>query len=112
MRELSRYLFLAAALPFLFLGTVHAVHTPRQPHERKGLSPADPAVAESMARSRLRLTDRTDVWRAWVGFNFSHSLGLFVFGTVVLLVGRTPASFGSSAALFLPLALVVALAYI
>ncbi len=45
MKELSRYLFLAGALPFLLLGTAHAVHTPRQPYERKGLSKSDPSLS-------------------------------------------------------------------
>ena len=112
MQELSRYLFLAGALPFLLLGTAHALHTPRQPNERKGLSPSDPNLAESMARSRVLLTGRTDIWRVWVGFNLSHSLGVVLLGVLVVLVGRTPASFGYNAAVFLPLAVVVSLAYL
>lgn len=33
-----------------------------------------------MAGTGLRIAgDGTDMWRAWVGFNFSHSLGLFIF---------------------------------
>jgi len=101
MKELSRYLFLAGALPFLLLGAAHAVHTPRQPYERKGLSPSDPSLAESMARSRVL-----------VFFNLSHSLGIVLFGVLVVLVGRTSASFGYNAALFLPLAVVVSIAYL
>jgi hypothetical protein len=112
VRELSRYLFLAGALPFLLLGTAHAVHTPRLPSERKGLSPSDPGLAEAMARSRVLLTGRTDMWRAWVGFNLSHSLGVLLFGVVVVLVGRTPVAFGQNAVIFLPLAVVVSLAYL
>lgn len=112
VQELSRYLFLAGAVPFLLLGTTHAVLTPRQLHERKGLSPSDPGLAESMARSRILLTRRTDMWRAWIGFNLSHSLGAVLFGVLVVLVGRTSASFGYNAALFLPLAVVVSIAYL
>jgi hypothetical protein len=112
MRELSRYFFLAGALPFLLLGTAHAVHTPRLPTERKGLSPSEPSLAEAMTRSSLLLTARTDMWRAWVGFNLSHSLGILLFGAVVVLVGRTPVSFAHNASIFLPLAVVVSLAYL
>ena len=112
MQELSRYLFLAGALPFLLLGTAHATHTPWQPGERKGLSPSDPSLAESMARSRSLLTGRTDMWRAWVGFNLSHSLRAVLFGVLVVLVGRTPASFEYNATVFLPLAVVVSIAYL
>ena len=112
VQELSRYLFLSGALPFLLLGVAHALNTPRQPNERKGLSPTDPSLAESMARSRIHLTDRTDMWRAWVGFNLSHSLGAVLFGVLVVLVGRTSASFEYNAGLFLPLAVVVSIAYL
>jgi hypothetical protein len=112
VQELSRYLFLAAALPFLVLGTAHATHTPRRPSDRKGLSPSDPSLAESMARSTILLTGRTDMWRAWVGFNLSHSLGAVLFGVLVVLVGRTSASFGNNATLFLPLAVVVSIVYL
>jgi hypothetical protein len=105
-------LFLAGAIPFLLLGTMHAVHTPKQPTERKGLSPSDPTLADSMARSSILLTRRTDMWRAWVGFNLSHSLGLVLLGVMVVLVGRTSASFGYNAGLFLPLAVVVSTAYL
>lgn len=112
MQELSRYLFLAGGLLCLLLGTAHVVHTPQQPSERKGMSPADPSLAESMARSRVLLTGRTDIWRVWVGINLSHSLGVILLGLTVLLVGRTPASFAYNAVVFIPLAVVVSLAYL
>jgi hypothetical protein len=109
---MSRYLFLAGGLVLLLLGTIHVVLTPQHTGERKGLSPVEPAVAESMARARVRLSDRMDMWRAWVGFNLSHSLGVSLLGLTVLLVGRTPASFAYNAAVFQPLAVVVSLAYL
>ena len=112
MRELSRYLFVAGGLVLLLLGTVHVVLTPQHPGERRGLSPVDPAVEESMTRARVRLSDRMDMWRAWVGFNLSHSLGVSLLGLTVLLVGRTSASFAFNAALFLPLAVIVSFAYL
>ena len=112
MQELSRYLFLAGGLPFLLLGAAHAFATPRRTDERRGLSPVDAQLAASMARTRVLLTGRTDVWSAWVGFNLSHSLGAILFGTVVLLVARTPESFAADAAVFAPLAVVVSLVYL
>ena len=65
--ELSRYLFLAGATPVVLLGAAHACLTPRRPGLPTGLSPADPHLAELMSQTRLRLTPRTDMWRAWVG---------------------------------------------
>jgi len=109
---MSRYLFLVGGLVLLLMGTVHVVLTPQRPGERKGLSPVEPAVEDSMARARTHLSDRMDMWRAWVGFNLSHSLGVSLLGLTVLLVGRTPASFACNAAVFLPLALIASFAYL
>ena len=30
---------------------------------------------------------RTDMWRAWIGFNFSHSLGVLLFATLAIWAG-------------------------
>jgi hypothetical protein len=86
-------LFLAGSVPFVLLGIAHALATPQSPSDRRGLSPHDPSLTEAMSRATVRLTRRTDLWRAWVGFNLSHSLGAVAFGIVVLLVGRSDASF-------------------
>jgi hypothetical protein len=110
--ELSRCLYLAGTLPFLVLGTAHAFATPRAPADDKGLSPSDPQLAEAMTRSGLRLTRRTDMWRAWVGFNLSHSLGVLVFAASVILTGRSRSAFDAQAHLFLPFAVVVAAVYL
>jgi hypothetical protein len=112
MLELSRYLFLIGALPFIFLGLAHAAATPKTPAEAKGLSPRDPAVRDAMARDSILLTRRTTLWLAWVGFNLSHSLGAILFGAVVVLIGRSPASFEGQASVFLPLAVVVSVIYL
>ena len=112
MTELSRYLFLLGALPFVLLGIAHALATPLTPEEAKGLSPRDAEYRRGMAAQTLRLTRQTNLWLAWVGFNLSHSLGAILFGAVVLLVGRSPSAFAANAAAFVPLAIVVATAYL
>jgi len=112
MLELSRYLFLIGALPFIVFGLLHAAATPQTPAHAKGLSPRDPAVRDAMAHDTILLTRRTTVWLAWVGFNLSHSLGLLLIGVVVVLIGRTSASFQAQAAVFLPLAVLVSATYL
>jgi hypothetical protein len=110
--ELSRYLFLIGALPFIVLGLAHAVATPQTPADAKGLSPRDPAVRDAMAHDSVLLTRRTTLWLAWVGFNLSHSLGAILFGAVVVLIGRSSASFEAQATVFLPLAVLVSATYL
>jgi hypothetical protein len=112
MRDLSRYLFLAAGVVFVLLAVTHVVLTPQRPEERKGLAPVDRAIAESMARAPVRLSHTMNMWGAWVGFNLSHSLGVGLLGLMILLIGRTPSSFVYNAAFFLPLAIVASLAYL
>ena len=112
MPDLSRVFFLVGAVPFLVLGTLHARATPTRTTEQKGLSPRDQGVAEAMSRTTPRLTARTDIWRAWVGFNYSHSLGAALFGLFVGLIGRSAESYAMNAALAVPLALGVALCYL
>ena len=110
--ELSRYLFLIGALPFIVLGLAHAVATPQTPADAKGLSPRDPAVRDAMAHDSVLLTRRMTLWLAWVGFNLSHSLGAILFGAVVVLIGRSSASFEAQATVFLPLAVLVSATYL
>jgi hypothetical protein len=112
MLELSRYLFMAGALPFIVLGVAHVAGTPQVPADAKGLSPRDPAVREAMVRDTILLTHRTTVWLAWVGFNLSHSLGVILFGVVALLIGRNLDSFEAQATVFLPLTVAVSGVYL
>ena len=50
--------------------------------------PENPTVGDAMAATGLRLArGGTTMWRAWVGFNFSHSLGLVVFAACAIGLG-------------------------
>jgi hypothetical protein len=110
--ELSRYFFLAGALPFIFLGLAHARATPFGVDDRKGLSPSDATLGAAMAKAHLRLSRRTDVWNAWVSFNLTHSLGAVLFGAFVLVLGRNTATFEQNALFALPLSVVTSATYL
>jgi hypothetical protein len=111
IEDWSRYLFLAGALPFVILGFAHAYATPTHLDVPRGLSPSDVELAKAMSRTRLRLTARTDMWLAWMGFNFSHSLGVLLFGAVVLVIGRSTKSFEVEGRIFVPLSVFVSALY-
>jgi hypothetical protein len=73
---------------FGVLGTLHAVYTLLDLRNPRRLVPADPSVAHAMAQSALRLSGgRTDMWRAWIGFNFSHSLGVLMVAALEVWAG-------------------------
>ena len=68
---------------FALLGLLHAVYTFLDIRHPRRLVPRDPAVSQAMANSPLRISGtETTVWKAWVGFNFSHGLGAVVFGVL------------------------------
>jgi hypothetical protein len=73
---------------FGVLGALHAIYTLLDLRNPRWLVPVDPSVAKAMANSALKLSGgRTDMWRAWIGFNFSHSLGLPLVAALALWAG-------------------------
>ena len=46
------------------------------------LTPRDPALQISMNQISPVITRETTMWRCWVGFNATHSMGLILFGLV------------------------------
>jgi hypothetical protein len=63
------------------LGSAHLLLTFFGPK----LRPRDPALQMQMQQVHPVITRQTTMWRAWLGFNASHSLGAMLFG---LLYGR------------------------
>jgi hypothetical protein len=73
---------------FGVLGGLHAIYTVLDLGSPRRLVPVDPSVMHAMANSAVRLSrGGTDMWRAWIGFNFSHSLGLLLLATVAIWAG-------------------------
>lgn len=110
----AQALIIASAILVFALGTLHLVYT----FFSRKFHPYDPALTEHMQQVTLRITRETTLWRAWVGFNASHSLGAMLFGLVygelawthaALLFGD-PLLLGSGAA-FLAALLVLARRY-
>ena len=66
---------LSASIVFT-LGVVHLAYTFWGPM----LTPRNPALQISMSQIAPVITKETTMWRCWVGFNASHSMGLILFG--------------------------------
>jgi hypothetical protein len=80
---------------FVVLGLLHGLYTFLDIRRPRRLVPQDPAVALAMTESSLRLArGGTTMWRAWVGFNFSHSLGVALFGTLCIGAGAVLGTMG------------------
>jgi hypothetical protein len=74
----TRILMVLSASIVFMLGAVHLAYTFRGPE----LTPRDPALQVSMTQISPVITKETTMWRCWVGFNASHSMGLILFGLV------------------------------
>lgn len=89
----------------LILGIAHLFFTF---HGRK-LFPRDSALQTHMQEVSPVITRQTTMWKAWVGFNASHSCGLILFGAMYgyLALAHGPILFESAFLLSLGLLLLV-----
>ena len=74
----ARILMLLSAGILFTLGVIHLTYTFRGP----AFAPRDPALEASMRHVSPVLTNETTMWKCWVGFNATHSMGLILFGLV------------------------------
>ena len=75
---LPSVLIAASAAIIFTLGAFHLWYTFRG----NKLHPRDPELRARLEQVPLVLTRQTTMWKAWVGFNASHSLGALLFGTI------------------------------
>ena len=75
---IAKMLMVVSAGIAFTLGVVHFVYTFWGPK----LMPRDPALQVSMSQISPVITKETSMWRCWVGFNATHSIGLILFGLV------------------------------
>ncbi len=85
---MSNYLLITGGAIFCILGLLHGVFTAADMRRPRWLAPMDPDVVAQMASTGLRLPGgRMNMWDAWLGFNFSHSLGVVIFGLISIAAG-------------------------
>lgn len=76
--SVSSALISASSAIVLLLGLVHLLYTFRG----RKLHPRDAEFEAQMRTVHPVLTRQTTMWKAWVGFNASHSFGAILFGLV------------------------------
>lgn len=77
---LAQWLIILGSSIFGMLGFLHFLITFLTP----AFEAYDPQVTEAMKSSSPKLTKETTIWRAWVGFNASHSFGAILFPLVYI----------------------------
>ena len=78
----AKIFILIASSIFLILGTIHLVYTF---FTNKFLT-RDSETTEKMKSTSPILTNETSVWKAWIGFNASHSAGAIFIGLVNIIL--------------------------
>jgi hypothetical protein len=75
---LDSYFIAAGAAVALVLGLIHLLYT----YWGNKLHPRDDALKARMHEVAPVISRETTMWRTWIGFNASHSLGLIFFGVL------------------------------
>ena len=78
MHTIAPSLVAASAAILLLLGLAHLLFTFHGPK----LLPRDRELQTRMQEVSPVITRQTTMWKAWIGFNASHSCGLILFGAV------------------------------
>ncbi len=73
---IAMYLLESGALIFLLLGSLHLYYT----FFTDKFSSKNEHLVTEMKTSFPLLTRRTTIWKAWIGFNASHSIGAMFIG--------------------------------
>lgn len=77
---MEQVLLIFGASIFGVLGTVHLLYT----FFTNKFEAYDSPVTDAMKRTSPVLTKQTSMWRAWIGFNASHSLGAMLVAGVYI----------------------------
>jgi hypothetical protein len=78
VNRLAPYLLTGSAAVLLVLGSLHLLYT----FHGSKLFPRDTDLRERMSSVSPVITRQTTMWKAWIGFNASHSFGAILFGLV------------------------------
>jgi hypothetical protein len=108
LNTISPFFIAASAAIILFLGLAHLLFTFYGPK----LLPQDRELITRMQETNLVLTNETTLWKAWIGFNASHSLGAILFGAVYGYLSLAHSAFLFQSAYLLSLGLIFLFVYL
>lgn len=74
----AKYIWYLGSSIFILLGIIHLFYT----FFTNNFSSRNKVVVDEMKSSYPYLTNETTIWKAWVGFNASHSIGAIFFGLI------------------------------
>ena len=92
----------------LLLGLLHLLYTFYGPK----LLPRDRELQTRMEQVSPVITRQTTMWKAWIGFNASHSYGLILFGAVYGYLALAHSDFLFRSVFLLSLGLILLFGYV
>ncbi len=110
MNALPAWLIASSAAIVLLLGVIHLLYTFRG----SKLLPRDAELQTHMQAVSPVISRQTSMWKAWIGFNASHSCGAILFGLVYgyLALAQSAVLFESTFLLAVGLLLLTAYAFL
>jgi hypothetical protein len=101
-------LIAGSAAIFMLLGLIHLVYT----FNGVKLLPRDRDLRARMQEVSPVITRETTMWKAWVGFNASHSYSLILFGAVYGYLAVAHGEFLFQSVFLLALGLILLFGYV
>lgn len=108
MITLPSALIAASAAIILLLGLAHLLFTFSGPK----LMPRDRELQARMQEVAPVISRETTIWKAWVGFNASHSFGAIMFGAIYGYLSLVHAAFLFRSTFLLSLGLLLLCGYL
>lgn len=104
-------LIIVGAGIFVLLGSAHGLLTLRDLGHPRAFTPKA-ELRTAMQHSAIALNPSINLWRAWMGFNLTHSLGAVMFGGAFLYLGILHSSLFSQSPLLQCLAVLLSATYL
>ena len=105
---ISQILFIIGASIFGLLGFIHLIYT----FFTDKFTAYNPDVTAAMKSTSPLITKETTIWRAWVGFNASHSLGAIIFAAIYIPLAFSHSQFIVNNSWFAVLPSIVGFSYL
>jgi hypothetical protein len=107
---IASVLMVLSAGVILVLGVIHLAYTFRG----NRLTPRDPELQARMREVSPVISRETTMWKAWIGFNASHSYGAILFGLIYayLAIAHADLLFNSPFLLAVGLAMLAGLVFL
>jgi hypothetical protein len=106
--------FIAGTIPPILAGGLHAALTLVDTVSPRYFTPRDDSLRPALENTPIRFAGRSapTMWRAWLGFNISHGLGVMVFGLLCLLIASSDFSVIERIDAIRPLTIAVSACYL